>query len=202
MLALIHSIILIGTQARSLLLAQMLEAAEEVRRPSIQILRLSKLIEAKAAHEQIARLAHQMHAFSDVVNHADVAVVVGLVDVRQLEGGAGVAAVQDDEERGAGRHAGDEVLVQRVGVDLAVAPEVDGTDGVQDAGGAVPGGIPDLAAVAGVVEEVACSGLGDQPVHCCLGRYVYVSKVRTIENEQDYQHVVTTGIVSSAHIVS
>ena len=60
--------------------------------------------------------------------------------------------------------AGDEVAVEGVAVELAVLLEVDGDDGVVEAGGAVAVGISDLAAVPGVVQEAAGVGFADEPL--------------------------------------
>ena len=53
-----------------------------------------------------------------------------------------------------------------VAVDLTLGFEIAGDDGVVEAGVAVAVWVFDLAAVAGVVEEVAGVGFGDEPVHC------------------------------------
>jgi len=60
------------------------------------------------------------------------------------------------------------MLMQDVGVDLASFLKVDGTDGVKETGRVISGWIPNLPAVAGVVEEVAGTGFGDEPIYCCL----------------------------------
>jgi hypothetical protein len=64
------------------------------------------------------------------------------------------------------------VLVQRVAVDLAVVLEIDGTDGVQDAGWVLASRVLDLASVAGVVEEVRGTWFTYEPVEGRLDRLV------------------------------
>jgi hypothetical protein len=60
------------------------------------------------------------------------------------------------------------MLMEDVGVDLASFLKVDGTDGVEETGRVISGRITNLATVARVVEEVASTGFGDEPVYCRL----------------------------------
>lgn len=78
-----------------------------------------------------------------------------------------MAAVEDYEERGGGVQARYEVAVQGVAVELPLLLVVDGDDGVVEAGGAVAGGVFDLPAVAGVVQEVGGVGFADEPLWGC-----------------------------------
>ena len=57
-----------------------------------------------------------------------------------------MTAVQNDKQGAIGRQVRDEVLVQNVAVDLAAGLEVIGDDGVEEASGALAGGVADLAA--------------------------------------------------------
>ena len=57
-----------------------------------------------------------MESLLDVVHEIDIAVCVGAIDVREFDGGAGVAAVEDDEQGTAGRQFGDETAMQSVAV--------------------------------------------------------------------------------------
>ena len=107
----------------------------------------------------------EVDALFYTVDEGDVAIGVGAVDEGEFDSGAGVAAVEDYEEGAAWRETRDQVLVEGVGVELAVFLKVDGDDGVVVAGVAVTVGVPDLAAVAGVVEEVAGVGFGDKPLY-------------------------------------
>ena len=73
-----------------------------------------------------------MNSLPDIVNHANISVVVGLVDVRKFQSGAGVAAIKNDEESAGWRHPGNEMLVQCIGINLPVLAEIHGTDGVEN----------------------------------------------------------------------
>jgi hypothetical protein len=126
----------------------MFKTAEEGRSASIQILRFSHFVEAEPVAKEIVGFPEQVDALLQIVNHAYVAVVIGLINVGELEGGAGVAAIQDDEESAVWGQLGDEMLVERVAVDLAAFSEVNGTDGIEDSRGMHSGGISDLTAVA------------------------------------------------------
>jgi hypothetical protein len=72
-----------------------------------------------------------------------------------------MAAVQDDEEGAAWWKPRDKVLVEDIAVDLAPFLEIYRTDSVEDTGRTVSSGITHLAAMSGVVEEVASSGFTD-----------------------------------------
>jgi len=72
-----------------------------------------------------------------------------------------MAAVQNDEESAVGRQVGDEVLVQNVAVDLAARLEVVRDDGVEEASGALAGGVADLTA-----------WIGCQSIYCLMSRTV------------------------------
>ena len=73
-----------------------------------------------------------MNSLSDIVNHANISVIVGLVDVWKFQSGAGMAAIKDDEESTRWRHPRDEMLVQCIGIDLPVLAEIHGTDGIEN----------------------------------------------------------------------
>ncbi len=167
-LLLVHGAVRVLAETGLLLLAHVLEGAEKGRGAGVQILRLGHLVEAEAAAEQVGRFRHQVHALANVVNQADVALVVSLVHVGELEGGPGVAAVQNGKQGAVGRHPGYEVLVQRVRVDLPALFEINGADGVQYAGWSLAGWIANLSTVPRVVEEVAGSRLADKPINGSL----------------------------------
>ena len=105
------------------------------------------------------------HASFDVVHHADVSVCVAAVDEWQFDGGADVTAVEYHKQRTTSRQRRYKRFVQLVAVYLPRAFKVDGHDGVVETRVAVPVGVFNLPAVAGIVEEVAGVGFGDEPVH-------------------------------------
>jgi hypothetical protein len=98
MLPLILSIIAILSQSRRLRFAHVLEGAEEIRSSGVQILRFAELLEGEAAEEEIVGFAEELHAYFQVVQEVYVPLVIGTVDERKLEGGPGMAAVQNHEE--------------------------------------------------------------------------------------------------------
>ncbi len=200
-LLLVHGAILVLAEPSLLLLAHVLERAEKRRRARVQVLRLGELVEAEAVAQQVRRLAHQVHALLYIVQQADVARVVRLVHVGQLERGARVAAVENGKERAVGRHARHEVLVQRVRVELPAGLEIHGADGVEEPRRALAGRVAHLAAVPGVVEEVAGAGLADEPVNGSL-----LSHQRRFELIHSscftYEHVVAAGVVLTPQVIS
>lgn len=65
--------------------------------------------------------------------------------------------------------------------------------------------ILDLAAVAGVVEEIGCSGFGDEPVYCCLFVASWSADVVDArgggERRAKYQNIMPTRIILAPHII-
>lgn len=148
-----------------LLLPAVLQLLEERARPGEQFLRDGDLVHGEAALDQAVGFREEVHPSFDVVHHADIAVFVAAEDEGKFDGGAGVAAVEDDEEGAVCGKSGDKCAVKLVAVELAVGLEIAGNNGGVEAGLAVAVWVFDLAAVAGVVEEVAGVGFGDEPVH-------------------------------------
>ena len=134
-----------------LLLAAVREALVERLGAGKKLLGVVDFIEGKATLEEVGGSRDEVEALLDVVDETDVAILVGAVDEGELDGGAAVAAVEDDEERAAGVQAGNHVPVQGVAVQLPGLLVVDGDDRVVVAGRSVAVGIPYLPAVARVV---------------------------------------------------
>lgn len=89
------------------------------------MLRLAKIVVAEPTLDKARRLAHQRDALFEVVNKGDVAIFVGAVDKGEFDGGAAVAAVEEDMEHAVAREGGHERAVQLVAVDLAIGFEID-----------------------------------------------------------------------------
>ena len=98
---------------------------KKIRRPSIQLLRLTQPIKPQPPLNQMRRLPDQRKPFLQVIDEIDIPVFVCAVDERQLDGRAAVAAVEQDVQHAVAWERGHEVSVQRVAGDLAVALEVD-----------------------------------------------------------------------------
>ena len=152
-------------QALFLLLAAVREALVERLSAGKELLGVVDFVERKATLEEVGGGRDEVEALLDVVDEADVAVLVGAVDEGQLDGGAAVAAVEDDEERAARVQSRNQVPVQGVAIQLAGLLVVDGHDRVVVARRSIPVRIPDLPAVPGVVQEAAGVGLADEPLH-------------------------------------
>ncbi len=120
-----------------------------------------KLLEGEVAEEEIVGLAKELHAYFHVVQEVYIPLVVGPVDERKLEGGSGMAAIQDHEESAAWWESGDQVFMEDIAVDLTLFLEVYRADCVENAGGMVPSRITDLASVSRIVEEVPGSRFPD-----------------------------------------
>ena len=129
----------------------MREALEKRLRAREELLGVVDFVKRKATLEEVGGSRDQVEALPDVVDETDVAILVGAVDEGELDGGAAVAAVEDDEERAAGVQAGNHVPVQGVAVQLAGLLVVHGDDRVVVAGRSVAVGIPYLPSVARVV---------------------------------------------------
>ena len=84
---------------------------EEIRRPSIQLLRLAQLIKPKPPLNQVRRLSHQRKPFLQIIHKIDVPIFVCAVDKRQLNSRAAVAAVKQDVQHAVPRERGDEMFV-------------------------------------------------------------------------------------------
>ena len=102
-----------------------------------------------------------MEALLYVIHESYIAVCIGAIDVREFDGGTGMAAIKDDEEGAAGGKFGDEMPMEGVAVYLALLEVVDGDDGIVEAAVSVAVWVFDLPAVAGVVQEALGVGFGD-----------------------------------------
>lgn len=76
----------------------MFQSLEETRGSSEQLLRIVDFVHREAALQQMLCGLQKVQALLYVVYEGDVAVFVGAVDEREFDSGAGVAAVEDDEE--------------------------------------------------------------------------------------------------------
>ena len=168
MLPLILSIVAILSQTGGLRFPHVLEGTEEVRSTGVQILRLAELLEGETAGEEIVGFAEELHTDFQVIQEVYVPLVIGTVDERELEGGSGVAAIEDHEEGTAWWKSGHQVFMEDITVDLSIFLEVYRADGVENTGRMVPSRITDLASVSGIVEEVAGSRFTGKPVDCRL----------------------------------
>ena len=143
------------------------ETFEERLRAGKELTRFGERLRAEAALDEVVCCADETHAFFDIVHHAHITGRVRAVDKRQFHRRAGVAAVEDHEEGTPWRQARDERFMEDAGGDLAFLFVVDGYDCAVEARDAVAVCVGDLPAVAGVVQEVAGAGFGDEPLHCC-----------------------------------
>lgn len=168
MLCLIHGTILILTKSSLLLLAHVLEGAEEVRCTSVEVLGFGKLVEAESAAEQVGCLRHQVHTFPYVIDEAHVSFIISLVHVGKLERGTRMTAIEDGKQRAVGGHARDEMLMKSVRVNLTPLLKVNWANCVQDSRWFLACWITDLSAVTRVVEEIACPRLTHKPVNGSL----------------------------------
>jgi hypothetical protein len=103
-----------------------------------------------------------------------------------------VAAIENYKERAIRCKPSDDVLVQHVAIDLAFFLEIDGADGVQDAGRVLTRRVLDLSSVPGVVEEVGGTRFTYQPVKGGLG---WLVKGRKGRNVDAYRAAVRTRIL-------
>jgi hypothetical protein len=106
----------------------MLEATKEARSTCIQILRFSE-IEAAPLNEIIS-FPEQVNTLLDVVNEIHIPIIVAPVHQWQLQGRAGVTAIEDHEKAAVWCKISDHVLMQHVAVNLSIALEVNGTNGI------------------------------------------------------------------------
>ena len=90
----------------------MLQTLEKRRRATEQHFRVLDLVRRKPAAHEVRGGGDEAHAFFDVVHEVDIAVGVGAVDVGEFDGGAGVAAVEDDGHAAAWGDCGDESAVE------------------------------------------------------------------------------------------
>lgn len=79
-----------------------------------------------------------------------------------------MTAVEDYKEGAVWGKPGNQVFMEDVAVDLSIFLEIRRTNCVEDSGGPVSRWITHLAAVSGIVEEVASTRLTNQPVNCGL----------------------------------
>ena len=143
------------------------EAFEEGLGPREELAGFGQGLRAEAALDEVVGGADEAHAFFDVVHHADVAVGVRAVDEGEFHRRARVAAVEDHEEGALGWESRNERFVEDAGWDLAFLFVVDGDDCAVEARDARAVCVGHLAAVAGVVQEVAGAWFGHEPLHRC-----------------------------------
>lgn len=98
---------------------------KEIRRPRIKLLRVPQPIQPQTPLNQMRRLPHKRKPLLQIIHEIDIPIRVRAVHERQFHSGAAVAAVEEDVEDAVARQRGDEVPVERVAGDLAVALEID-----------------------------------------------------------------------------
>ena len=96
---------------------------------------------------------HEMKSFLHVVHKVDIAVCVRTIDVGKLDCGAGMAAIENNEESAAWGEFGNETAMECVAVYLAILQIVDRDDCVIEAAVSITIWILHLSTVAGIVQE-------------------------------------------------